>query len=167
MDRAARHDEVFPDPGEWVALSSCADLEAFLRARGHDAAIASELVRYEQRTPTSWDDDTRSCYVHRSLLTPNRLFPAAGDAESVGFAERIVAEMTDTFGIDRDEAVQRFNRHFNQLPHPPGWTITNGFAASVAVYHDDRDGYWANTIYYGPESFWWVVGHDPEPLPHP
>jgi hypothetical protein len=34
------------------------------------------------------------------------------------------------------------------------------------AYHEEPD-YWARTIYYGPNSHWWVHGQELIPLPPP
>lgn len=101
--------------------------------------------------------------VHASLLRPHSEFPCAGDAEALSFCRQVAAEMAALFGVALEEAVARVNRHWsrpvNNGREPRLWII-----GADIVYHETAD-YWAQRIYYGPDSRWWIRRTDLTRLP--
>lgn len=75
------------------------------------------------------------------------------------YCDSIVAEMIELFGIDRDEAVGRLNRHWKGVSFVDQEDI-DGLTAELPDY-------WANRIYYGPNAKWWLDETDLEPVPYP
>ncbi len=67
------------------------------------------------------------------------------DAESDDFCEKIVAEMKSRFGISEQEAIARINAQWEG----------SQFVGCDLIYHETEE-YWANTIYYGHDSYWWI-----------
>ncbi len=78
-------------------------------------------------------------------------FPFKTDADSQQFCESIASEMTRLFGIAEEEALLRICRFWAHLPEFVG--------SDDIIYHED-ESYWANTIYFGGDSFWWITGED-------
>ncbi|NJL27460.1 MAG: hypothetical protein HC897_05965 [Thermoanaerobaculia bacterium] len=78
------------------------------------------------------------------------------DEQFEQFCLEIAAEMLCKHGISEEEALGRINRH---------WAGQSFFGEDI-VYHDDAET-WANNIYYGADSFWWIDGTNPEPAPFP
>ncbi len=75
-------------------------------------------------------------------------FPCAIDTKAQRFCERIAAEMIRRFSISKEETVARINHQWSNLKI--------GGPDEVA-YHEDEE-YWAQTIYLGKESCWWITG---------
>ena len=92
-------------------------------------------------------------------------FPCAGDAEALDFCRNLVAEMVLRFDISREEAIARINQQWSQTDDGTDQPRTLIIGRDI-VYHEGTD-YWAKTIYYGKESFWWLPGANPQPLPPP
>jgi hypothetical protein len=67
------------------------------------------------------------------------------DDQSRAFCEQIAGKMVELFGISQQEAIGRINRDWRGLK-VIGCDIIN---------HED-EAYWANTIYYGKGSNWWL-----------
>jgi hypothetical protein len=110
--------------------------------------------------------DPPTYYVHRSLLRPHPPFSCAGDEEAAEFCREIGTAMHLNFAITWDEAVARINRHW-WTPNEAGGSVPRTWIAGLdIVFHEDAD-YWTKTIYYGKESFWWLPGAHPQPLPPP
>jgi hypothetical protein len=103
--------------------------------------------------------------VHESLLRSHGEFPCAGDAAALAFCRRVAAEMVTALGVSEDEAVARINRAWS-TPDAGGRTPRIWIIGRDIVYHE-TPSYWARTIYYGPDSFWWLPGATPAPLPPP
>jgi hypothetical protein len=81
-------------------------------------------------------------------------FQATG--RSLELCERIVDRMMELFGISVDEALGRINR---------GWA---GFEfEDLDLICHETDDYWANTIYFGADSYWWLKPPGLKPLPYP
>lgn len=76
------------------------------------------------------------------------------DSDGGRFCEEIVEVMVNHFGITRDEAVERINRH---------WRGQKILGEDV-IYHEDAE-YWAKTIFYGKDSLWWLEEDDLAPRP--
>ena len=79
------------------------------------------------------------------------------DSESAQYCEGILAEMTALFSISADEALGRMNRT---------WDGQEILGDDDPIYHEDEE-YWANTIYYGKDSNWWMNPEGLKPLPYP
>jgi hypothetical protein len=103
--------------------------------------------------------------VHESLLRSHGEFPCAGDAEALGFCREIAEDMVTTFGITQQEAVARINRQWSD-PATDGHTPRIWIVGLDIVYHELPE-YWAKTIYYGNDFYWWAPGATPTPLPPP
>jgi hypothetical protein len=81
-------------------------------------------------------------------------FQATG--ASLRLCEDVVDRMMELFGISAEEALGRVNRKWG------GRDLDN----DSLICHEDQD-YWANNIYYGHDSFWWLKPAGLEPLPYP
>lgn len=80
------------------------------------------------------------------------------DERSQEYLKSIRNEMIKMFSIPDDEAYGRINRFWNN-------EVFHG--NQLMLYHEDEI-YWANTIYYGKNSFWWLrEGEYIEPIPYP
>ena len=77
--------------------------------------------------------------------------------ESSIFCNDIVSEMTRLFGISSSEAVGRINRQ---------WDGVDFLAKDDLRYHETIE-FWANTIYYGADSYWWINPPNLKPKPFP
>jgi hypothetical protein len=84
-------------------------------------------------------------------------FEFVTDAKSEAFCGEIVATMMELFGLSRAEAIGRINRDF---------TPVDFFGEEHIYYHETPD-YWAQTIYYGRDSKWWLNPEGLRPLPYP
>lgn len=150
---------------ELVCVGRAEDLARFLAEYGLERGDVQGLIA-ERTPPGSGGKPGPPLYmVHRSLLESHGEFPCAGDAEALAFCWQVAAEMVDLFGISLQEAVARVNRHWSQAGAdgrvPRVWIV-----GLDLVYHEEPD-YWARTIYYGPNCFWWVPGQELVPLPPP
>jgi hypothetical protein len=72
-------------------------------------------------------------------------FTFSTDADSEAFCLEIAAKMIELFGIPESESIGRISRHWD------GQSITG---PCDMIYHEDAE-YWAKTVYFGKESFWW------------
>ncbi len=79
------------------------------------------------------------------------------DEESEAYCEEIFLEMARLFGISKSEAIGRINRDWDSL-------VLVG--QDDVIYHEDPE-YWAKTIYYGKDSFWWLNKGSLKPRPYP
>lgn len=82
------------------------------------------------------------------------------DEYGAKFLEGIVSTMVELFGISEEEAIGRINRD---------WTWGDLVGQPLVVYHEDPE-YWAKTIYYGTDSYWWIKeekGEKIDPIPYP
>lgn len=79
------------------------------------------------------------------------------DAQSRAFFNTIADRMSVLFKIGSEEAVGRMNRLWN------GQIFTG---ADNLIYHEDEE-FWANTVFYGGDSKWWMNPPDLKPLPYP
>jgi hypothetical protein len=77
------------------------------------------------------------------------------DDEGREFCELIIQEMISRFNISKEEAVGRLNDTWK------GLTI----GKDDIVFHEDEE-FWANSIYYGKDSQWWLNPPILKPLPH-
>ncbi|ASA54568.1 hypothetical protein [Vibrio gazogenes] len=79
------------------------------------------------------------------------------DSESAAYCEEILGKMIELFAIDSEEAIGRMNKYWhNQII----------VGEDDPIYHEDEE-YWAKTIFYGKDSFWWMNPPDLKPLPYP
>jgi hypothetical protein len=78
------------------------------------------------------------------------------DEQSSAFCEQIAEEMVELFRISREEAIGRINRD---------WRGLKLIGPDDVIYHEDET-YWANTIYYGKGSNWWLNPPDLKPRPY-
>ncbi len=69
------------------------------------------------------------------------------DPEAQEFCEKIVSEMVSLFSITQEEAVSRVNLQWKHLRAIGG--------KEELIYHEDEK-FWAQEIYYGPDSYWWL-----------
>lgn len=81
-------------------------------------------------------------------------FKASGDA--LDLCEQIVDRMVELFGIPVEEALGRVNQQ---------WAGRDLDDDSL-ICHEDQD-YWANNIYYGHGSHWWLKPPGLKPMPYP
>lgn len=79
------------------------------------------------------------------------------DQESKAFCHLIVQSMIESFSIDEEEALGRLNK---------AWVNLEITGPDDVIYHED-ESYWANSIYYGKGSKWWLSKEVLEPLPYP
>lgn len=79
------------------------------------------------------------------------------DAQAEAFFQKIVERMNQLFHIPIAEAVGRINRQFL------GQEIIGN---NDLIYHETEE-YWAKTIYYEEDSYWWMEGSQPRPKPYP
>lgn len=77
------------------------------------------------------------------------------DSKSAEFCEKIVATMMALFRIDRAEAIGRINRD---------WRGLKIAGPNEVIFHEDET-FWANTIYYGKDSEWWLNPANLKPRP--
>jgi hypothetical protein len=81
-------------------------------------------------------------------------FQATG--RSLELCEATVDRMVELFGISVDEALGRVNRQWR------------GFKfEDIDLIGHETDDYWARTIYYGADSYWWLKPADLKPRPYP
>lgn len=85
------------------------------------------------------------------------MFEFRTDNESETYCLDIVREMNRLFAISENEAIGRMNR---------AWKGIEFIGSDDLIYHEDEK-YWANTIYYGKDSYWWMNPPNLEPLPWP
>jgi hypothetical protein len=88
----------------------------------------------------------------------NKIFRFETDAESNQYFIDIYEKMIKLFGISYDEAIGRINQHFRHVDKFVG--------DEVLIYHETEE-YWAKTIYYGDNSFWWLKEGKEELKPVP
>ncbi|MEK5032848.1 hypothetical protein MKY96_15440 [Paenibacillus sp. FSL R7-0302] len=85
-------------------------------------------------------------------------FSYAITEEAQEFCEGIVMEMIQLFNISEEETWGRVN-DFWKRP----------FNEEYDIRYHEASNYWANTIYFGPETNWWKREGDPtlRPIPYP
>lgn len=74
------------------------------------------------------------------------------------FAMEIAHKMVELFSITNAEAVGRINRHWRHVPE---------FHEEMDQIFRESPTYWAKTIYYGKDSYWWKGEDALVPLPYP
>lgn len=80
-----------------------------------------------------------------------------GSSDVMEYMDELITEMVGSFGITRDEAVGRINRIWG------GRT----FESYPTILHQMPYD-WARDIYYGVDSYWWMVSEsERQPLPYP
>jgi hypothetical protein len=77
------------------------------------------------------------------------------DAEPTAFCHKIAAELVARFGISKAEALGRINRD---------WRLRYCLGPHVYLAYHETPEYWAEEIYYGKDSCWWVAPEDRERL---
>ena len=77
------------------------------------------------------------------------------DAEGAAYCHVIVDEMVELFGISHEEAAGRVNRQ---------WQGQKILGSADLVYHEEPF-FWANEIYFGHDSNWWLNPPDLKPRP--
>jgi hypothetical protein len=87
----------------------------------------------------------------------NANFEFITDEESAAFFELIAGAMVEAFNVNYQEAVGRMNRQWGGLEF---------VGSDRLIYHEDED-FWANTVFYGAESEWWLEPPGLKPLPYP
>jgi hypothetical protein len=85
--------------------------------------------------------------VQESLLRSHGEFPCAGDVEALAFCREIADEMAAAFGIGRDEAVARVNRHWSE-PGADG-RVPRCWVVGLDIAYHETPEYWASRIYDG------------------
>ena len=156
-----------PDPAfsGFVRVGGSDDLTRLLAEYG----LANDDVQDQVSVRTSPDAGAargqQDYLVHESLLRSQGEFPCAGDAKGLSFCRWIASEMVGTFAITAGEATARINRQWS-APGDGGRVPRVWIVGQTMVYHETAE-FWAHTIYYGPDSRWWVPGARPRPLPHP
>ena len=73
--------------------------------------------------------------------------------------EEIVREMMNLWSLSAAEAIGRVNRFWL------GKTFVSTAQADVVLR--EEPSHWAKTIYYGPDSNWWLGENDLTPVPFP
>jgi hypothetical protein len=81
-------------------------------------------------------------------------FTFVTDEHSEEYCVEIAQAMANDFGISEDEAVSRINQHWS------GLTIVG---EEDMIYHE-LPHYWAWTVYYGHDSYWWISSPKREEL---
>lgn len=88
-------------------------------------------------------------------------FNIPATSEAIQVFHEVKTEMMLLFGIEEEEAVGRINRHWQGRQFLSEMEL-------LVLCHDHHDEYWAKTIWYGPQSFWWVKDESTlSPLPWP
>jgi hypothetical protein len=87
----------------------------------------------------------------------NKKFAFQTDSDSEAYCQEIAREMAELFDIPESEAIGRMNRDWNGLAL---------VGEDDVIYHDEPE-YWAKTIYYGKDSFWWLKKAGLKPRPYP
>jgi len=82
------------------------------------------------------------------------------DAEAHAYCESVVREMIRLFGIPEAEALGRVNRHFGSVRFVGRESDEN------QLYREDPI-WWAKTIYYQGDSYWWHGEEGLKPKPYP
>ena len=90
-------------------------------------------------------------------MSQRRKWSFTCDEEFNSFCDEIIAEMVKLHEISEEEAAGRIDRH---------WKGQQIVGPDNMVYHEEPD-FWANTVYYGPEAFWWMEDVELNPLPYP
>lgn len=78
----------------------------------------------------------------------NNDFIFSADDAARGYCVEILQEMVKIFNISEEEALERINDYWK------GQT----FAGKLDWIYHEMPEYWAKTIYYGPDVFWWLDG---------
>lgn len=78
----------------------------------------------------------------------------AGDAGARQFLDAIAQAQVDQFGIPVEEARWRMMRAWHLL----GDGSIKGDSDPPDLLFRESARYWASTIYYGNDSFWWITG---------
>lgn len=73
------------------------------------------------------------------------------------YCREIVDDMVRLFGIGRQEAIKRVNRHWR------GVSFASEMDYQLMTHQSSDD--WAHDIYYGKQSMWWRPGANPKSLP--
>lgn len=84
-------------------------------------------------------------------------FSFTTDQGGEAYCALIAGEMERLFGISRQEAIGRINRH---------WAGQTNVGPDAMVYREDEE-FWANTIYYTSDSYWWIPGKKVDVKPYP
>jgi hypothetical protein len=140
-------------------------LDRFLDEYGLTAADVSDKITIRTPIGIGGAPGDPVYMIHESLLRSRGEFPCAGDAKALGFCREIAEEMVLAFGITRHEAVARINRQWSE-PGDDGRAPRVWIVGMDIAYHETHE-WWARTIYYGKESYWWTPGANPTPLPPP
>ncbi len=69
------------------------------------------------------------------------------DAAIESYCEEIVKEMMRLFSLEAPEAIKRIEARWKHLESIGG--------DEELIYHETEE-HWANDIYYGHDSFWWL-----------
>jgi hypothetical protein len=155
-----------PDPAYvgYEPVGPKVSLDRFLDEYGLTAGDVGDKITVRTLIGIDGGPGDLQYMIHEALLRSHGEFPCAGDAVALGFCREIAEEMVIAFGITRHEAVARINRQWSE-PADDGRTPRVWIVGLDIAYHQTRE-YWARTIYYGKESYWWT-GADPTPLPPP
>ena len=86
----------------------------------------------------------------------SRRFLFQVDARGRAFCDRIADEMIRRFGISEDEALGRINELWRGVDFEP----------QDLRYHETEE-YWANDVYFGHGSLWWMNPPNLKPVPYP
>lgn len=78
------------------------------------------------------------------------------DAKGEAYCDEIVESMMSAFRIGEEEAIGRINR---------AWRTTTLMGEDY-VYHE-TPRHWAYSIYFGPNSNWWIDCTTLKPVPYP
>lgn len=78
--------------------------------------------------------------------------------EAQSYLEEIAVEMTQMFGISREEAYGRINDQLGRRTFLTEIEVSN-------LKHEEQD-VWAKHIFFGRQSFWWLDEDGAVPLPY-
>ena len=78
---------------------------------------------------------------------------------ALDYCRRIVNAMVRLFDIDHEEAIGRVNRQWKNARFETD--------DEVHTLTHETSEFWANDIYYGPDSRWWTADAQPRPRHYP
>jgi len=78
----------------------------------------------------------------------------AGDAGARQFLDAIAQAQVDQFGITAEETRRRITRAWRLFADG---SIKGDSDPPDLLFHETAE-YWASTVYYGNDSFWWITG---------
>ncbi|TQF70151.1 hypothetical protein [Pseudoalteromonas luteoviolacea] len=71
------------------------------------------------------------------------------DIEAENFCKEVVQCMSELCSISKEEALSRVNHH---------WLHLEVFGGEDEIAYHEAPDFWAQDIYYGSDSYWWLSG---------